>query len=106
VWYDPHLDAKPLWQGVEVKVEMLDYVWGQPFRDIDIAQGLSAFDRPVLLALGRYDFVEAPPAAWDRLRPQSTNLTVRVFEHSGHTPPYEEPELSGAELLQWLGDHE
>jgi proline iminopeptidase len=106
VWYDPHFDAAPLWQGVEVNVEMPDYVWGQLSRDIDVTQGLSAFDRPVLLALGRYDFAEAPPAAWDRLRPQLRNLTVRLFERSRHTPPHEESELFDAEPLRWLGDHE
>jgi proline iminopeptidase len=56
----------------------------------------------VLLALGRYDFISAPPASWDPIRPKFRDLTMRVFERSGHTPPYEEPELFNRELLAWL----
>ena len=104
-WFNPHFDASPLWAGVTVNTEMIDYVWGQVFRDIDISQGLTAFDRPVFLALGRYDFAVAPPSSWDRVRPQFRDLTVRVFERSGHTPPYEEPELFDAELLHWMEAH-
>jgi proline iminopeptidase len=60
----------------------------------------------VFLALGRYDFVVARPSSWDRIRAKFRNLTVRVFERSGHTPPYEEPELFDAELLRWIEEHE
>ena len=104
-WYNPHFDATPLWSGVEVNVAMFDHVWGEVFRDIDITRSLSRLDRPVFLALGRYDFTVAPPSSWDRLRPKFRDLTVRVFEHSGHTPPYEEPALFDSELLSWLGSH-
>ena len=31
--------------------DMIDYVWGRTFRDIDITEGLSALHRPVFLAL-------------------------------------------------------
>jgi proline iminopeptidase len=87
-WYDPHFDASPLWAGVEINVEMFEYVWGQVFRDIEITRGLSGFDRPVFLALGRCDFIVAPPSSWDRIRPKFKDLTVGVFDRSGHTPPY------------------
>lgn len=103
-WYDARFDATPLWAGVEVNVKMFDHVWGNVFRDIDITRGLSTFDRPVLLALGRYDFIVAPPCSWDPIRPKFRNLTVRVFEHSGHTPPFEEPGLFDAELLRWMAE--
>ena len=105
VWFNPRFDASPLWEGVDVNVPMFDHVWGNVFRDIDITRGLSTFDRPVFLALGRYDFLVAPPSSWDRIRPKFRDLTVRVFERSGHTPPFEEPELFDAELLRWLADH-
>jgi len=104
-WYDFHFDASPLWVGVEMNADMYEYVWGQVFRDIDITQGPSGFDRPVLLALGRYDFIVVPPSSWDRIRPKFANLTVRVFERSSHTPQYEEPELFDAETLRWIAEH-
>jgi proline iminopeptidase len=106
IWYDPRFDASPFWKGVELNMHMFDHVWGQVFRDIDITEGLSTFDRPVFLALGRYDFIVAPPCSWDRIRLKFRNLTVRVFERSGHTPQYEEAELFDTELLRWIKEHE
>ena len=105
LWYDPHFDSTPLWEGVSFNPEMFDYVWGTIFRDIDITRGLENFEIPVFLALGRYDFAVAPPTSWNSVRGDFRDITVRVFEKSGHTPPFEEPVLFDAELLQWLRDH-
>ena len=106
IWYDPRFDSSPLWEGVEINMDMFGYVWGEVFRDIDITQGLDTFDRPVFLALGRYDFLVAPPSSWDPIRAKFRDLTVRVFEQSGHTPQFEEPDLFDAELLGWMKEHE
>lgn len=102
IWYDPHFDSSPLWEGVSVNMDMISHVWGRTFAEIDITQGLDTFDRPVFLALGRYDFLVAPPSSWDPIRPMFRDLTVRVFEESGHTPQYEEAELFDSELLAWM----
>lgn len=101
-WYDPRFDSTPLWAGVEINMDMFNHVWGQIFRDIDVTRGLRTFDRPVFLALGRYDFLVAPPSKWDPLRPLFKDLTIRIFEHSGHTPQYEEASLFDEELLRWM----
>src|SRR6185503_630310 len=102
IWYDPRFDSSSLWVGVDVNMDVMGHVWGQVFRDIDIRENLAALDRPVFLALGRYDFLVGPPSSWDPIRPHFTNLTVRVFEKSGHTPPMEESELFDDELLRWI----
>jgi proline iminopeptidase len=104
IWYDPRFDSTPFWEGVEINMGMFGHVWGEIFRDIDITQGLAALDRPVFLALGRHDFIVAPPSSWDPIRPKFRDLTVRVFERSGHTPQYEEAEHFDAELLRWIGE--
>jgi proline iminopeptidase len=101
IWYDPHYDCSPLWDGVEPN-EVLFRIWGEVFSKIDITQGLDALDQPVFLAVGRYDFLVAPPSSWDPVRPHFRDLTMRVFERSGHTPQYEEPELFDNELLTWM----
>lgn len=101
IWFDPKFDSTPLWEGVELN-EVFEHVWGEVFPAIDITKSLGALDRPVFLALGRYDFLVAPPASWDRVRPTFKDLTVRVFERSGHTPQFEEAELFDAELLGWM----
>ena len=81
---------------------MFDYVWGILFRDIDITHALEQFDKPVFLGLGRYDFLVAPPSSWDAVRSKFKDLTIRIFEKSGHIPQLEEPELFDQELLRWL----
>ncbi len=101
-WYDFTFDASPLWENVYVNMHMFDYVWGTIFRDIDITKGLETFDKPVLLCLGKYDFLVAPFYSWSPIRSKFRNLTARLFEQSGHTPQFEEPTLFDAELLQWL----
>ena len=102
-WYDPRFDASALWEGVEVND---DYSRALGFRGIDITQGLDTFDRPVFLAQGRYDFRVAPPSIWDPIRPKFRDLTVRVFERSGHWPHYEEAGLFDAELLRWMDERQ
>ena len=85
---------------------MFDYVWGELFRDIDITRGLDLFDRPVFMALGRYDFLVAPPSSWEPIENRFSDLTIRVFENSGHTPQYEEPDLFDKEVLAWMTANE
>ena len=101
-WYDPGFDATSLWEGVGVNMDMFDYVWGEVFRDIDVTHSLESFDRPVFMALGRYDFLVAPPSSWEPIKDQFSDLTIRVFEKSGHTPQYEEPEVFDKGLLAWM----
>ena len=101
-WYDPAYDAAWLWEGVPLNMPILDHVWGVLLRDIQVTAGLQALQAPVLLALGRHDFLVAPPHVWDPYRAHFANLTVRIFAKSGHLPPLEEPALFTAELVQWL----
>jgi hypothetical protein len=65
---------------------LFSYLWGEIFRDIDVTQGLENFERPVFLALGRHDFLVAPPSSWVPIRGRFQDVTVRFFENSGHTP--------------------
>jgi proline iminopeptidase len=101
-WYDHTFDAAPLWEGVHVNMPVYDHLWGEVFRDIDITQGLDRLDAPVFLGLGRYDHLVAPYATWTPYRDSFKDLTVRVFERSGHTPQLEESGLFDAELRKWL----
>lgn len=101
-WHDPHFDARPLWDGVHVNMPVIDHLWGEAFRDLDVTQGLAALERPVFMAFGRLDYLVAPPAAWEPYRAHFRDLTVRVFDGSAHTPQLEEAEAFDHELLAWL----
>jgi proline iminopeptidase len=102
VWFDPRFDCSPLWEGVTINMDMIDYVWGELFTKIDVTEGLEDLNCPVFLALGRYDFIVAPPATWDPVLPKFNDITVRIFEKSGHTPQLEEQELFDSEFLAWM----
>jgi proline iminopeptidase len=103
IWYDHTYDARHLWEGVQVVPEMFDYVWGEVFRKLDITNGIEILDRPVFLALGRYDYWN-PPHLWEAVRHKFRDLTIRVFECSGHTPQSEQADDFDRELLAWLAE--
>ena len=105
VWHDPRFDCTPLWEDVTINMDMFGYVWGELFAAIDVTDGLDTFDRPVFMALGRSDFIVGPPSTWEPIKPHFKDLTVRVFEESGHTPQFEEPERFDRELLDWMKGH-
>ena len=83
-------------------MQMFDHVWGEVFRDIDITQGLENFDKPVLLALGKYDFLTGPAYLWDEVKKDFNDLTIRVFEKSAHSPHQEESALFDSILIEWF----
>jgi proline iminopeptidase len=102
-WYDPHFDASPLFEGVEYND---DYARAQPLGRVNIFDGLDTFDRPVFLALGRYDFLVAPPSSWEAIRPRFKDLTVKIFDQSGHWPHYEEAASFDAALSEWIEERQ
>jgi proline iminopeptidase len=106
IWFDAQFDATPLFEGVEANMDMINHVWGRTFADIDVTRGLESFDRPVFMALGRKDYIVAPPSTWDPIRSMFQDLTIRVYERSGHTPQYEEAALFDEDLLDWMSSHE
>ena len=66
----------------------------------DWMAALDAIRCPVFLALGRSDFV-VPPICWD-LAALPATFTAEVFDRSGHTPCYEQPEEFAASVRRWL----
>lgn len=101
-WYDYEFNSSGLWDGVFPNMPLFDYLYGVALRDIDITLGCDGFDKPIFLALGRYDFIVAPPNAWDYARAKFQDFTLRIFEHSGHSPQYEEAPLFDQELFNWI----
>jgi proline iminopeptidase len=101
-WYDHTFDAAPLWDGLTTNMQMFDFVWGVVFRDIDIRKGLDKLDKPVFLALGRFDYLTGPPELWNDVKPHFRNLTETIFEQSAHCPQYEQTDEFNNALLTWL----
>lgn len=101
IWYDYTYDSRHLWAGVETNQAMFDTVWGKLFRELDITVGLEDLKLPVFVGLGRYDFWN-PPHLWNAVRGQFHDMSIHVFEKSGHTPQLEQPEDFDRELLTWI----
>lgn len=103
LWYDYTFDASKLWDDVTINSIGAEIIWGSMFADYDTAQTLKEITCPILLLLGRYDYFN-PPHLWEEYRHYASDLTIRIFEKSSHTPQLEEPEDFDKELIKWLID--
>ncbi len=97
-WHDPRFDERPLLSRDEFNVPVTAQLFGAEYH---LFRGDARVKPPVLLAVGRFDFA-APLEAWTPHRPRFQDLTLAVFDRSGHTPQVEEAELFDARLLAWL----
>jgi proline iminopeptidase len=77
-------------------------VWGNLFQGYDTAQALSCISCPIFLALGRHDYFN-PPHLWQGYEAYTSDLTLHIFEKSGHTPQLEEAAVFDQVLLEWIG---
>jgi len=99
-WYDPHFDSAPFWKDVHLNMSLLGSFF-KSFGNYDVRHG-TPIQRPILLALGRYDY-SVPYTVWETvIRDWFSNLTYSLFDKSGHTPFYEERERFENELVTWL----
>ncbi len=103
IWYDKNFDASKLWDGVKINSVGSGVIWGSMFRTFDVAVTLKSIKCPIFLALGRYDYFN-PPHLWEKYRDHASDLTIRIFEKSGHTPQLEESNNFDKELMKWLGN--
>ncbi len=101
-WYDYTFDSTSLWDGVTPNMPLFDFFYGDVLQTLDITKGLENFHIPVLLCLGQYDYIVAPPSAWEEVKNKYQNFTLHLFEKSGHSPQYEEPFAFVRTLEDWI----
>ena len=99
-WYNPRYDARWIWAGMTINADLLHHLYSNIFKNYDMFAKSRAVPVPTFVATGRYDYV-IPCEQWLTHR-TIPNLTVSLFEYSGHTPQLEEPKLFDGRLLQWL----
>lgn len=104
IWYDYEFDAAPLFKDSTFNLDMIEYVWGDIFANIDITKGADNLTVPVWVALGRYDGLVAPTNVWEPVQKAFKNMQITIYEKSGHTPQYEQAELFDADLIAWCRD--
>jgi proline iminopeptidase len=99
-WYDYTVDCSPLWEGVDVNLAVMGQVIApEAFGGYQVGP----LDVPTFLALGRYDYM-IPFYLWDRPKQHLTDLRYKLYEKSGHHPPYEQPDEFSADLTEWAKD--
>ena len=97
-WFDASFDATPLWEGVHFEIEAWNALMSH-FATFDLDE--LTIRAPVLVVMGRYDFV-VPHTLWENAGRGIDDLSFRLFERSGHAPPFEEPERFDALLREWF----
>lgn len=99
-WADPNYDDSALLECLEPNTSITTPLYGELFRRYDLEQGPGEVGVPVLIAHGRYDYA-IPHTLWDEHRHKLPHCTYVLFEQSGHTPSFEQPDLFNEVLLGW-----
>lgn len=99
-WYDPEYNGSWLWRDVPVNLPQLT-AFKQFFVDYDFDTRLDALQMPILAVVGQFDYI-VPPSMWERRSTSPSNLTLKYFNKSAHTPQLEEPEVFTKALLDWM----
>ncbi len=103
-WYDPYYDAHWLWEDMTLNTDLLYHIYSSVFNDYYMFREERRVPAPTFVALGRFDYVD-PHTLWyghDDIK----DLTIRIFEKSGHTPQLEESELFDNEILRWITENQ
>jgi proline iminopeptidase len=100
-WFNPRYDARWIWAGMTIHPEVLHHLFDDIFRNYDMFSKTRTVPVPTFVATGTYDYV-VPHQSWLENR-EIPNLTVCIFERSGHAPQLEEPKRFDDVLLGWLG---
>jgi proline iminopeptidase len=101
-FFDPRFDPAPLFPESDSGPQLLMHVMATLAPDWDVTLGASSLRVPIFVALGRYDYV-VPHVLWDGIAARLPNVTLQVFQESGHQPFFEEPERFAEALTAWMG---
>ncbi|MGM7634303.1 alpha/beta fold hydrolase [Bacillus sp. Hm123] len=101
-FYDYQFDASDTWDGVYTNMKIIDYLWGEAFATLDVTNGLSELNKPILLGLGKYDYLVAPTTLWDPIVAKYPAIQKVIFERSGHNPMLEEKQHFNEILINFI----
>ncbi len=100
-FYDAHFDAAPLFADSDVKPALLRHIMGTLTDGWSVSVGSSSLRVPIFIAHGRHDYT-VPYVLWDGVAETLPNVTLRVFDHSGHQPFFEEPVRFSEAVSEWM----
>lgn len=100
-FFDPRLDARPLFAGAEPRPALLQHLFATLLPSWDVTAGADSLAVPILLAHGRFDYI-VPYRMWDGLVERLPNATFHLFERSSHHPFVDEPEEFVRVVGTWM----
>jgi len=102
-WYDLSFDSSDLWAGYRKNTEGQAHIMNHLATSYDVREN-APVKIPVFMIQSIHDYV-VPYTLWDDYADVFTDLTLHVFEKSGHTPQLEEQDLFDKLLIEWLRAH-
>lgn len=103
-WHDPNMDATAIFERTAFNLNFASHLFGKVLTTYNLCDPDQKLDIPAFVAVGKSDYI-APPTLWDLECKKSPNLTISLFEESGHTPQYEESELFNKRLVEWVREN-
>jgi proline iminopeptidase len=100
-WYDATYDSSWIWEGINFNVGFMYHIVNVVLKDYDVGQSPVRITAPIFLALGRYDYV-VPYILWNDKKEKLPNLSIKLFERSGHYAMFEEQALFDKSLIEWI----
>lgn len=98
-WHKPDFDCSELWKDIIVD-RVFDHLFGTIFPHTDVMKNLEKVQCPVFLAAGMSDY-DCCPWMWKKVANLPKNMTISIFEKSGHYPQYEEQALFDERVITW-----
>jgi proline iminopeptidase len=100
-FFDPTFDPAGLFAEADADTALLRHIMANLTYTWDIRIGAESLRVPMLLALGRCDYV-VPHVLWDGIASGLPAATTHLFARSGHQPFFEEPERFVEVVLGWM----
>src|SRR5699024_4861183 len=103
VEHDPEADRRKV-EALNLHYETHNFAFSQNQPNYDIVDRLHEITIPVLITVGRHDWV-TPLEESELLHEKISNSTLKIFENSGHGPQNEERELWLQTVREFLKEH-
>lgn len=98
-WWDAGYDEGPLLSHDRFDPALVGSLFASEYRLLGEGE---VYRTPVLLAEGRLDWDYGGEAIWASYRGRFRDLTIEIFERSGHVPQLEEAQAFDARVAAWL----
>ena len=102
-WFDLSFDPSYLYEGYRLNNDGYGHIMSLMVDNYDVRDN-TPVNVPVFMSQSIHDYI-VPFKLWEKYQYVFTDLTLHLFEKSGHTPQLEEQELFDRLLIEWYENH-